>query len=495
MYVWAAGNGRGAGDNVNYDGYASRREVIAVGALDGNDRYAGYSEPGAAMLVAAPADGVVTTDRMGAPGYSSTDCHSAFNGTSAAAPVVSGVIALMLQANPGLTWRDVQHILVKTAVQNDPGDAGWTVNGAGLNVNHDYGFGRVNAALAVQLAQSWTNVAAETAASSGLQVVGELIPDNDPAGLTRTVNITQDVTVEHVEVAFHAPLHSAPGQLEVTLTSPSGTVSRLALARSNNSGGRYSNWVFQTVRSWDESSVGNWTLNVADRTAGTMGTWENFSITVYGTPKVGPAPTLTCTGGPVKQALAGVVDFAGCSVDLPGTYRIMATTTTGLVAATSDPFVVSGTAAAPLILDITPGFAKAGGSWSDVVRVMGTGFLPGAKVFWDGAEKTTQFISATEVRFTLDTADYATAGDRDVSATNPGSAASNLFVFDVLPNSRADVDCDLDVDASDPLRVLQVLAGTGSPGAGCSADVDDNGVPQPADALYGLRVVAGQLPQ
>ena len=90
-----------------------------------------------------------TTDLTGSGGYNTStfngDYYNNFGGTSASAPVVSGIVALMLQANPNLTWRDVKHILVDTAVKNDPSDPGWTQNGAGRWVNDRYGFGAVDA--------------------------------------------------------------------------------------------------------------------------------------------------------------------------------------------------------------------------------------------------------------------------------------------------------------------------------------------------------------
>ncbi|MFM9159887.1 MAG: S8 family serine peptidase, partial [Dolichospermum sp.] len=131
----AGGNGRGSLDNSNYDGYANSRYVIAVAAHRNNSNgvFSGYSEPGANLLVTAPSNGgtlgVVTTDLMGADGYNGlTDQNytNAFGGTSSATPLVSGVIALMLQANPNLTWRDVQHILVRSAEKNDPTNTDWT---------------------------------------------------------------------------------------------------------------------------------------------------------------------------------------------------------------------------------------------------------------------------------------------------------------------------------------------------------------------------------
>ena len=58
----------------------------------------------------------------------------------------------MLEANPNLTARDVQDILVRTARQNDPFDFDWIENAAGLNINHKYGFGAVDAFGAVVMA-------------------------------------------------------------------------------------------------------------------------------------------------------------------------------------------------------------------------------------------------------------------------------------------------------------------------------------------------------
>ena len=58
------------------------------------------------------------------------------SGTSFATPVAAGVVALMLEANPSLGWRDVQEILARTAQKTDPGHKDWTTNAAGLDINH-----------------------------------------------------------------------------------------------------------------------------------------------------------------------------------------------------------------------------------------------------------------------------------------------------------------------------------------------------------------------
>lgn len=298
IYVWAAGNGLDADDNSNFDGYANSRYTIAVSAVDHAGRQAWYSEPGANILIAAPssggtalvdAGGIVTTDRTGTLGYNTVSTASGgdyatdFGGTSAATPAVAGVVALMLEANPGLGWRDVQQVLARSARRNDAGDAAWTRNGAGLWINDKYGFGVVDAAAAVTLARTWTNTAAEVSTSSGTIEVGGSIPDASPAGLTSSFVVGADITVETVEVTFSAT-HTSRGQLQVVLTSPAGTRSVLASRRPGDTGDHFAGWTFSTVRSLGESATGTWTLTVSDLASGTTGTFGSWALTVHGTP-------------------------------------------------------------------------------------------------------------------------------------------------------------------------------------------------------------------
>ncbi|HVJ70317.1 MAG TPA: S8 family serine peptidase, partial [Sphingomicrobium sp.] len=173
ILVKSAGNNRGSGFDTNYDNFTNHRQVIAVGAVDHNGVVSYYSTPGANLLVVAPSStygvGLTTTDIAGAGGNNSGDYITGFTGTSAAAPQVSGVVALMLEANPDLGWRDVQEILAMSARQvGDPasltgsekyqwsynGAANW--NGGGMHFSNDYGFGLVDALAAVRLAESWT---------------------------------------------------------------------------------------------------------------------------------------------------------------------------------------------------------------------------------------------------------------------------------------------------------------------------------------------------
>jgi subtilisin family serine protease len=158
--VFAAGNGRPSGDNVNYHNYQNDPYVITVAATDTLGHLMGYSSPGAALLVSAPGASMWTDDRLGSSGWSSDD-YVSMSGTSYAAPTVAGIIALMLQANANLGYRDVQEILAYSAKENDPTNLGWHIdgahdwNGGGLHFSQDYGFGLVDATAAVRLAESW----------------------------------------------------------------------------------------------------------------------------------------------------------------------------------------------------------------------------------------------------------------------------------------------------------------------------------------------------
>jgi len=317
IFVWAGGNGKAESDNANYDGYANSRYAIAVAACTNGGDQAWYSEPGADLLVTAPSNGgtlgITTVDRSGSPGYGSGNYTSSFGGTSAACPLVAGSVALMLQANPQLTWRDVQAILATTAVKNDPADAGWSTNGAGYHVNHKYGFGLVSADNAVAAATTWTPLGPEQSAQ-GSATPGVAIPDADATGVSSDIGLADAIAVESVEVVFTAP-HTFWADLHVELVSPQGTVSVLA-KKSLTSGqpSQYDHWRFTTRRCFGETAAGTWRLRVSDRQSGDTGTFSSWSLKVYGHPS-GPwtdttAPVTTAVGaggwhnGPVTVILS-----------------------------------------------------------------------------------------------------------------------------------------------------------------------------------------------
>lgn len=233
VYIWAAGNGARFGDNCNYDGYASSRYVLTVGAVNHFGKHAYYSEPCAAIIVSAPSSGkdlvgITTTDM-------NNDCTNDFTGTSASAPLVAGVAALMLAANGNLTWRDVHHIMAQTARINDPYDSDWSRNGGGLLVNHKYGFGVVDAHSAVVLAKSWQPVGKELSFASPVIEVHAPIPDNSHQPVVSVYHVDEDIILEHVEIVFTAS-HPYRSDLRVVLTSPKNTKSVLSTLHGTSSG-------------------------------------------------------------------------------------------------------------------------------------------------------------------------------------------------------------------------------------------------------------------
>ena len=303
IFVWAGGNGGSANDNSNYDGYANSIYTIAIGASDSSGNRAFYSEPGANIVVVAPSDGaslaITTVDRTGSNGYASGDYTDDFGGTSSATPAAAGVVALMLEENPNLGWRDVQEILIGSAFKIRPSDSDWTDNPAGFHFNHDFGAGLVDATEAVNLASTWTNLGAQLSGVSTQSGLSVSIPNNNSTGITRNFDLTgSNIRVEHVTVELDIS-HSARGNLEITLTSPNGMESRLAEVHSDTNN-NYSNWTFSSVRHWGESSEGVWMLKIADRSnSGNSngGTLTSAELTVFGaadTP-VNPGPTTAIT--------------------------------------------------------------------------------------------------------------------------------------------------------------------------------------------------------
>ncbi|SVB19072.1 uncharacterized protein METZ01_LOCUS171926, partial [marine metagenome] len=296
IIVFSAGNGLLGGSNSNYKDLPNSRYTIAVSAIDHTGVQSYYSEPGANILVAAHSSGgnkgsefpyttyvgITTTDRTGSDGYSSGDTDNNFGGTSSAAPLVSGIIALMLEANENLTWRDVQHILVNSARKNDPSDSSWGANGAGHDVSHKYGFGVIDAGAAVALAENWASVDDEANASYGPYTPSVAIPDASSSWTEVSTYVSAGVQVETTEVTVDID-HTYRGDLDIVLVSPSGTESWLAEGGRSDSGDDFDDWTFSTVHNWGEQSAGTWTLKVRDMAFGDFGTLNSWTLNTYGT--------------------------------------------------------------------------------------------------------------------------------------------------------------------------------------------------------------------
>jgi subtilisin-like proprotein convertase family protein len=333
IFVWAAGNGGVALDNAGYDSYNGSIYTISVAALNDLGQKADYSERGACLVVSAPSgaeqngrqQGTTTTDLLGDFGYNRStiavgavnpdeladrDYTQNYNGTSSAAPVVSGVVALMLQANPNLGWRDVQEVLIRTATQTDPTNNEWRTNKAGFKFNPNFGAGRVNAGAAVALATNWANLPAMTSTASEQASLNVAVPDNDSNGITRSFDLSaSNLRVEQAVVTVDIT-HANRGDLVINLVSPSGTVSPLAELHGDTNA-NYTAMTFRSTFNWGEDSKGTWQVQISDRRAANTGTLTRVKLDVFGTTP--SAPTLlakTVGSGQFTLGVAGTPALA-----------------------------------------------------------------------------------------------------------------------------------------------------------------------------------------
>lgn len=317
--------------SANFDGDNVLPYLIVVGALNSQGSSASYSSIGSNLWISSfggefgdDTPAMLTTDRSGCTlGYAKSGqttafeggtsaenvtCSytSTFNGTSSAAPTLTGAIALLLEANPNLTWREVKHILATTATVDiyatgeiphplAPAlptgfvwDQLWITNAAQFRFHNWYGFGRVNVDAAVALAQSTVTTPltlgtfTETNWAHSNTGLSTAIPDNSATGATNTLSVATDLTVEAIQIKVSIT-HADISELALELTSPSGTKSILVPAVNSLTGiPNYVNDVFLTNAFYQESSVGNWTLKVIDAKAGNSGTLTSFSLNLYG---------------------------------------------------------------------------------------------------------------------------------------------------------------------------------------------------------------------
>jgi subtilisin-like proprotein convertase family protein len=315
IWLWAAGNGGDVQDNSNYDGYANSIYTLSVAALNDSGVRSAYSEPGANVLVCSPSNDSASGHR----GITTTTTNSSythsFGGTSSATPLAAGVVALLLESNPNLGWRDVKEILLRSATKVNPTHADWVNNGAGYHVNHEYGGGLINAQAAVAMASSWTNLGPQVTqqiAQTGLSVA---LPDGNSTGVTRTFTIPGNVFMRVEQATLHlTATHGRRGDMNVTLTSPAGTVSKLFVAHSTDLNLNM-DWTFSSIRHWGESAAGNWTVTVSDLTTGNLGTLTSATLTLYGTNTAAP------TAPPV---ISSSVSSSG-NVESAFSYQITAT--------------------------------------------------------------------------------------------------------------------------------------------------------------------------
>ncbi|KZT09596.1 uncharacterized protein LAESUDRAFT_646202 [Laetiporus sulphureus 93-53] len=324
VFVFASGNGGRSADQCNFDGYTNSIFSVTVGAIDFRGLHPDYSEACAANMIVAYSSGsgnqITTTDR------GQNKCSHSHGGTSAAAPNAAGVFALALQARPDLTWRDIQHLCVKTATKVNPDDPDWETTASGNRFSYKYGYGAINGVEFVRAAQTWQVVKPQVfldlptmqVANGTMDLFqstngGELIV---PGGVSSTINVDQSMldgsnfgALEHITIKVWIT-HSRRGDVEVELVSPNGVKSVLAGRRFADAAKTgYPGWTFMTIKHWDENPVGAWTLTVFDQNKeDESGNFLGWTMTLWGSAQDETQPIKVYDVPVIDDILPPVVD-------------------------------------------------------------------------------------------------------------------------------------------------------------------------------------------
>ena len=228
--------------------------------------------------------------------YSST-----FNGTSSAAPTVAGSVAMILEANNNLTWRDVKHILASTSAITDSSRSydidginqySWVTNFAGYSHHNWYGFGSVDIDAAISMAENYNfPLGVFINAAQEYSTGGEYVMA-DGAQVSLTLSFNSSMFIEYIRFGFELN-HDAPETIGMELISPSGTV--ITILQPYHAGvtnpyndGYFSDptyrWVTTGVAGfYGEESLGNWILRITDyEVDGLPATFNRWRMQIYG---------------------------------------------------------------------------------------------------------------------------------------------------------------------------------------------------------------------
>jgi subtilisin-like proprotein convertase family protein len=301
--------------------------MIVVGANNSRGVSANYSTPGSSLWISAPGGdygisypAILTTDLSGCEkGYASEehgetpfdkgelensecDYTSTMNGTSAATPIVSAAAAVILGVSPNLSWRDVKYIMALSARKIDPTredslfhpfaqtlngavyEYGWQENSKGFHFHNYYGLGALDLDKAVSIAKSFPSIEGALLETSWRNDSGQIdlsIPDVDPVGVTSEITITDNLSIEAVQISLQIE-HPHASELGVVLESPSGMVSNLLYYNSGIAQGSIENEIILSNAFLGESAAGTWKLKVFDATSGNTGQLKNWKLNFWG---------------------------------------------------------------------------------------------------------------------------------------------------------------------------------------------------------------------
>lgn len=297
IFAWASGNGGRVGDNCNSDGYTSSIYTLSVSSATQYGNSPWYAERCSSSMAATYSSGAMNEGKVVTADLRNT-CTEQHSGTSAAAPLAAGIIALVLEANPDLTWRDVQHVVVHTArVEPLKKDKGWYRNAAGYCVNLAFGFGLMDAEAMVDLADpdTWVAVGEQHVCTVEMRDTSNM-PRTLTSGNFIEVEFTTDGCLgqaseinflEHIEVVLDLS-YERRGVIYAEIESPSGTITSLMQERNYDYSKKgFVDFPLMSVHTWGEDPTGTWKFRVADKTPQNYsGELTNVKLVLYGTKEI-----------------------------------------------------------------------------------------------------------------------------------------------------------------------------------------------------------------
>ena len=296
--IWVSGFGGEFGNNSSYTGFSVvGGNTPALMTVDQSTCNKGYVKSGVEV-----GSGLNINPFQSGNHSENSNCNytSTFNGSSSAAPTVSGVIALMLEANSNLTWRDIKHILASTSDQIDTSTSkiyldvnqySWITNSAGFKHHNWYGFGKINGANAVTASKNYILNSLGNFIDSGWQTNGIQnisFPSYTSSTMnSASINITKpgeaNGKVEFVRLKIGISA-SVPNNIGIELISPDGTtvpvLNPYTIININPSSNAFEIGVNSL---YGENMSGDWKLIISDYSNDGVGGVLNFwELKVYG---------------------------------------------------------------------------------------------------------------------------------------------------------------------------------------------------------------------
>ena len=504
FYSVSGGNGHLEGGHANLEETYTYHGVTVACATNNLGTRAAYSELGSNLWVCAPSGGFDGNLRI-----TTTENHDRYyrsvGGTSAATAVVSGVAALMRDANPDLTWRDLKLILAASVRKPDPGNPGWLTGAAKYGAdtdlyhfNHEYGFGVVDAQAAVNLAKDWQNLPPMLTSSVGSALLNAQVPDAPVEGPTTTVtyalNLDSDIDfTEFVEVNVEFN-HQSFRDLKTELVSPAGAVSDLVVPHDTYTPDDPDDIDFfpligsfrlGSARHLGEDPNGIWTLRITDHFAGPLGTriFKSWGLTVYGhaqspvepqvevnfaqsaysvtegdtvdvivTLSADPQRTVTIPIAVTNQGGATAVDYLGVLESVP--FVSGGPTQQTIIILAIDDQVADANESVKLGFGVLPAGVSAGATAKTIVSITDNDAPRTPTVQMSLAETPTVRLGTSipvTVRFDQSVSGF---GIDDVAVTNgrpenlTGESGGTDYSFDVVPTAIGVVNVDIAAGAA-----------------------------------------------